>query len=86
MIREGLVEEGAIFQSTNDSEVIVHLIAHSQSETFVERVVEALLAVSGAYSLALMTENEIVAARDPFGFRPLCLGKLVGEDRRAGRA
>ena len=78
MIRESLVEEGAIFQSTNDSEVIVHLIAHSQSETFVERVVEALLAVSGAYSLALMTENEIVAARDPFGFRPLCLGKLDG--------
>ncbi len=77
-IREGLVEEGAIFQSTNDSEVIVHLIAHSQSESFVERVVEALLAVSGAYSLALMTENEIVAARDPFGFRPLCLGKLDG--------
>lgn len=78
MIREALVEEGAIFQSTNDSEVIVHLIAHSHSETFVEQVVEALLAVNGAYSLALMTENEIVAARDPYGFRPLCLGKLDG--------
>ena len=78
MIREALVEEGAIFQSTNDSEVIVHLIAHSHCETFVERVVEALLAVNGAYSLALMTEKEIVAARDPYGFRPLCLGKLEG--------
>jgi amidophosphoribosyltransferase len=77
-IREALVDEGAIFQSTNDSEVIVHLIAHSHSETFVERVVEALLAVNGAYSLALMTDTEIVAARDPFGFRPLCLGKLDG--------
>ena len=77
-IRETLVEEGAIFQSTNDSEVIVHLIAHSHCETFVERVVEALLAVNGAYSLALMTDTEIVAARDPFGFRPLCLGKLDG--------
>jgi amidophosphoribosyltransferase len=77
-IREALVEEGAIFQSTNDSEVIVHLIAHSHCETFVERVVEALLAVNGAYSLALMTDTEIVAARDPFGFRPLCLGKLDG--------
>ena len=77
-IREALVEEGAIFQSTNDSEVVVHLIAHSHSETFVERVVEALLAVSGAYSLALMTDTEIVAARDPYGFRPLCLGKLDG--------
>ena len=77
-IREALVEEGAIFQSTNDSEVIVHLIAHSHSETFVERVVEALLAVNGAYSLALMTDTEVVAARDPYGFRPLCLGKLDG--------
>jgi len=77
-IREALVEEGAIFQSTNDSEVVVHLIAHSHSETFVERVVEALLAVSGAYSLALMTDTEVVAARDPYGFRPLCLGKLDG--------
>ncbi|NIQ02102.1 MAG: amidophosphoribosyltransferase [Nitrospinaceae bacterium] len=78
MIREALVEEGAIFQSTNDSEVIVHLIAHSHADTFVERVVEALLAVNGAYSLAMMTENEIVAARDPYGFRPLCLGQLDG--------
>ena len=77
-IREALVEEGAIFQSTNDSEVVVHLIAHSHSETFVERVVEALLAVNGAYSLALMTDTEVVAARDPYGFRPLCLGKLDG--------
>jgi len=77
-IRDALVEEGAIFQSTNDSEVIVHLIAHSHCETFVERVVEALLAVSGAYSLTLMTDTEIVAARDPYGFRPLCLGKLDG--------
>ena len=78
MIREALVEDGAIFQSTNDSEVVVHLIAHSQAETFVDRVTEALSAVSGAYSLALMSENEIVAARDPKGFRPLCLGELDG--------
>jgi len=77
-IREELVDQGAIFQSTNDSEVIVHLIAHSHAETFLERVVEALAEVRGAYSLALMTEDEIVAARDPNGFRPLCLGKLDG--------
>ncbi|MCF8719715.1 amidophosphoribosyltransferase [Nitrospina gracilis] len=77
-IREALVEEGAIFQSTNDSEVIVHLIAHSHQDTFVNRVVEALAAVQGAYSLALMTEHEIVVARDPHGFRPLCLGRLDG--------
>ncbi len=75
-IREVLVEHGAIFQSTNDSEVIVHLIAQSHAESFLERVVEALSEVKGAYSLALMSENEIIAARDPYGFRPLCLGKL----------
>ncbi len=78
MIRDALVEDGAIFQSTNDSEVVVHLIAHSHGETFVDRVTEALAAVSGAYSLALMSENEIIAARDPMGFRPLCLGELDG--------
>jgi len=78
MIREALVEEGAIFQSSNDSEVIVHLIAHSSAEPFVNRVVEALAEVQGAYSLALMTEKEIVVARDPYGFRPLCLGRLDG--------
>ncbi|CAI2717355.1 amidophosphoribosyltransferase [Nitrospina watsonii] len=77
-IREVLVEAGAIFQSTNDSEVIVHLIAHSHGDSFVDRVIEALSAVQGAYSLALMTEHEIVVARDPHGFRPLCLGQLDG--------
>ncbi|CCQ91887.1 Amidophosphoribosyltransferase [Nitrospina gracilis 3/211] len=77
-IREALVDEGAIFQSSNDSEVIVHLIAHSHQELFVNRVIEALAGVQGAYSLALMTEHEVVVARDPHGFRPLCLGRLDG--------
>jgi amidophosphoribosyltransferase len=77
-IRKELGNKGAIFQSTNDSEVIVHLMAQAKSESFVDRAAEALRQVSGAYSLVLMTENELVAARDPHGFRPLCLGKLDG--------
>ena len=77
-IRKELGSKGAIFQSTNDSEVIVHLMAQSKAGTFVDQAAEALRQVSGAYSLVLMTKTELVAARDPHGFRPLCLGKLDG--------
>ncbi len=77
-IRQELGDKGAIFQSTNDSEVIVHLMAQSKADSFVDRAAEALRQVSGAYSLVLMTKTELVAARDPHGFRPLCLGKLDG--------
>jgi len=77
-IREELRAAGAIFQSTNDSEVIVHLMAQSRRNSFVDRAVAALSQVKGAYSIVLMSENELIAARDPQGFRPLCLGKLDG--------
>ena len=77
-IRKELGAEGAIFQSTNDSEVIVHLMAQSRRNSFVDRSVAALSQVKGAYSIVLMSENELIAARDPHGFRPLCLGKLDG--------
>jgi len=77
-IRKELGAAGAIFQSTNDSEVIVHLMAQSRQNSFVDRAVAALSQVKGAYSIVLMSENELVAARDPQGFRPLCLGKLDG--------
>ena len=75
-IRQELVSKGAIFQSTNDSEVIVHLMAQAKEESFADRAATALKQVKGAFSLLLMTENEMIAARDPNGFRPLCLGKL----------
>ena len=77
-IRKELGVAGAIFQSTNDSEVIVHLMAQSRRNSFVDRAVAALSQVKGAYSIVLMSENELIAARDPQGFRPLCLGKLDG--------
>ena len=78
ILRETLEESGAIFQSTTDSEVIIHRISRSTGETFTECVIEALGAVLGAYSVVVMNGEEIVAARDPHGFRPLWLGKLDG--------
>src|SRR5436853_888697 len=67
---------GAIFQSTVDSEVIVHLIAGSKETTLLDRIIDALGQVRGAYSLVFMTEDRIIAARDPAGFRPLVLGRV----------
>ena len=77
-IRLNLESSGAIFQSTNDSEVILHLIAKNQSSNFIDNVSLALSKIRGAYSLLLLTKDGIVAARDPSGFRPLCLGELNG--------
>ena len=74
-IREELESHGSIFQSTMDTEVIVHLIARSRG-SFEERVSDALSRLRGAYSLVLQTENALVAVRDPHGFRPLSLGRL----------
>jgi amidophosphoribosyltransferase len=76
LIKSELESRGSIFQSNMDTEVIVHLIARSKERTFVERTVHALKQVEGAYSLLFLTEKEMVAARDPFGFRPLVLGQL----------
>jgi amidophosphoribosyltransferase len=75
-LREKLERRGSIFQSTSDTEVIIHLIAASNGSTLLERIVDALAQVRGAYSLAFMTEDQIIAARDPSGFRPLALGRI----------
>ena len=75
-LRARLEDDGSIFQSTSDTELIVHLIARSKATTTAERIVEALEQVEGAYSMLFMTPTELVAVRDPWGFRPLCLGKL----------
>lgn len=77
-LRKELEAHGSIFQSTLDSEVIIHLIAISREETFLERVIDALKRVKGAYSLLILTENELIAVRDTYGFRPLSLGELDG--------
>ena len=75
-IRKELVGEGSIFQTSSDTEVILHLIAKSRLENQVEQIIEALSKVEGAYSIVLLTDDAVIAARDPQGFRPLCIGKL----------
>jgi amidophosphoribosyltransferase len=75
-LRRRLESEGRIFQSSSDTEVILHLIAMSKAERLVDRVVEALHEVKGAYSLVFLSEHQMIAARDPRGFRPLVLGRL----------
>jgi amidophosphoribosyltransferase len=77
-IRRELESEGAIFQSTMDTEVIVHLMARSDEKDLPDRLVEALRRVEGAYSLLVLSSDMLIAARDPQGFRPLVLGRLDG--------
>ncbi|HUO03791.1 MAG TPA: amidophosphoribosyltransferase [Candidatus Binataceae bacterium] len=77
-LRERLEANGSIFQSSSDSEVIIHLIAGAHAPTLPARVAEALAQVRGAYSLLVLTENAMIAVRDPHGFRPLVLGNLNG--------
>lgn len=75
VLREGLVQEGAIFQSAIDSEVIIHLIARSRRPTPDEQVAEALSKLVGAYSVLITVGETLYAARDPWGFRPLVIGR-----------
>lgn len=77
-LRQKLQEEGTIFQSTSDSEIILHLAARSKHNDQILQIREALDAVEGAYCLVILTDNSLIAARDPYGFRPLALGKVEG--------
>jgi amidophosphoribosyltransferase len=75
-----LERDGAIFQTTSDSEIIIQLVAHSKGSTLLDCMAGALAQVEGAFSIVMMTRNRIFAARDPHGFRPLCMGRIKGED------
>src|SRR5450432_3765736 len=75
-LRERLEADGSIFQSTSDTEVIVHLIARSRELTLPERIADALRQVRGAYSLVFLSHDKLIAVRDPMGFRPLALGRI----------
>lgn len=75
-LRGNLEGRGSIFHTTNDTEVIAHLYARSQKEKLLDRLVDALRQVQGAYSLVVLVEKRLLAVRDPFGFRPLVLGKV----------
>ena len=75
-LRRTLNRRGSIFQSTSDTEVIIHLVATSNSSTLLDRFIDALKQVEGAYSLVVLTEEGLIACRDPLGIRPLVMGKL----------
>src|SRR5487761_1784806 len=77
-LRRDLVRGGAMMQSTTDTEVILHLVAQSKRSRFIDRFIEALRAIEGAYSLVSLTNKKLLGARDPLGIRPLVLGELDG--------
>ncbi len=77
-LREELVNEGAIFQTTSDTEVILHLIARSKLDNQIDQIKEALNRIEGAFSLIILTNDKLIGARDNYGFRPLSIGKVNG--------
>jgi amidophosphoribosyltransferase len=78
-LRDQLVAEGAIFQSTSDSEVILHLIARSRRRKVVDRFIDALKQVEGGYALVALTNKKLIGVRDPLGIRPLVMGEVGGK-------
>ncbi|MCC6845409.1 MAG: amidophosphoribosyltransferase [Bacteroidetes bacterium] len=79
-LRKYLQYEGSIFQTTTDSEIFLHLIARSKKDSQTEQIRDALQTAKGAYSLVILTDNALYAARDPHGFRPLCIGRKKNDD------
>jgi amidophosphoribosyltransferase len=77
-LREALIRDGAICQSTSDTEVILHLVARSRKNRFIDRFIDALRQIEGAYALVGITNKKVIGARDPLGIRPLVLGELNG--------
>lgn len=77
-LRERFRDEGVLFQSTSDTELILHLISHSREETQLDQIMDALKQIEGAYCLVILTDDKLIAVRDPNGFRPLALGKIDG--------
>ena len=75
-LRKELIERGSIFQSSSDSECIIHLMARSLQRNIPERMKDALRRVEGAFSIVAMTRTNIIGVRDPLGFRPLVIGKI----------
>ena len=76
ILRDSLVKDGAIFRTTSDTETIVQLIAKSKRDKFLDKLIDTLFQIQGGYSIILMTNKKLVGARDPFGIRPLVIGKL----------
>src|SRR5438046_4980677 len=87
LIRHRLEHQGSIFQTTSDTEVVVHLIAQSKKQTLPEAIADALRRIEGAFSLVLMSRDRVFAVRDPRGFRPPSMGRIPATPaaQRAGR-
>ncbi len=83
-LRRALIRRGCLFQSTTDSEVFIHLVAISQYSTVVDRLIDALKQVVGAYSLVALTDDALIGVRDPLGVRPLILGRIGGPKDKSG--
>ena len=75
-LRKKLVEEGAIFYTTSDTETIVQLIAKSKRKKTIDKIIDAIFQIQGGYALVMLTQNSLIGVRDPYGIRPLILGKL----------
>ena len=78
MLRQSLVNDGAIFQSTSDTETILQLVARSKREYITDKLIDALFQIQGAYALVILTNKKLIGVRDPYGIRPLVLGDLKG--------
>ena len=76
VLRKELVKNGSIFQTTSDTETIVQLIAKSKRQKIIDKIIEALFKIQGGYALAILLDKKLVGVRDPFGIRPLLIGKL----------
>ncbi|MBS4024447.1 MAG: amidophosphoribosyltransferase, partial [Clostridia bacterium] len=75
-LRQSLAANGSVFQTSTDTEVIINLIARYGQSSIVESIMKCMIDIKGAYSLVVMTEDKLIGVRDPFGVRPLCIGKL----------
>mgnify|MGYP006285847993 CR=1 FL=1 len=85
-LRSSFVEQGTLFQSTSDTELILHLIAQSRREKQIDQIIDALTQVEGAFSLLVLTDEKLIAVRDPNGFRPLALGRFETDGETSGPA
>jgi amidophosphoribosyltransferase len=85
-LRQSFSERGTLFQTTTDSELILHLIAQSRRKKQIDQIIDALTQLEGAFSLVMLTDESLIAVRDPNGFRPLALGRLGDETRPEGYA
>ena len=74
-LRNKLVQDGAIFHTTSDTETIVQLIARSKREKIIDKIIDALFKIQGGYALTILTNQKLIGIRDPFGIRPLVIGK-----------